>query len=673
MDYKKLEGVIHSIVKKKRQYVSESKKNAENYHRIQADYLQKIRKTCQIKRRVFNSKTIPEYEPLSKYTDPIDKVPNISPSLRSVLFSPGVHYMKDPRTRHVNFNPSLLNIPHIDNFKFDKITPFVSPSHDKRLVEVSRLANSETVDPGSTIRYYSSTSSLTGILRQLHLLLSNNRPLDTSFLSKTFPATTSMSASAKFPVSSVVTPKSNQEGLPPLFSIDSDRSADTELVLSCLGNVMELMLTKDPETFSKYLKSSSEDPEPSTGSAYHYARFGKLLMRSQLDAKDVELPGTGVFDLKTRAVCAIRYDIPHTDFVPTNYEINRTNGLYESFEREVFEMARIVMFKYGLQARIGDMDGIFVAYHNAKSILGFQYFPLSAIDDIFFGHTDPASMDVYHYRAPKPSEDDHSAQEKLQNIVDDIGQHWQNKREVLSSFMANYEFKVSLSILQDVMDQATAKTHGKSFRMLVNYRGGDALYSGEPHVEVIINEIDESTIGKLTQLGDEKQAQNREEMSSLLPSDRIKQLSLNRFKQRKQFDRLNSEIYGKTSQSGMYMFEIRNSHVIDGEQCHDRYPTPPIGILDSNQRHSWQIDYQIDEITDRSYMKERYFSEVGNISMHSFSGASADMASLHEQPSRVQVDHSATYFQNVFRAYSMKAVERGKKFLRSVYGKHQEE
>jgi hypothetical protein len=35
----------------------------------------------------------------------------------------------------------------------------------------------------------------------------------------------------------------------------------------------------------------------------------KLVMRSQLDCQDQRLPGTGVFDIKTRACISIRMDI----------------------------------------------------------------------------------------------------------------------------------------------------------------------------------------------------------------------------------------------------------------------------------------------------------------------------------------------------------------------------
>ena len=37
------------------------------------------------------------------------------------------------------------------------------------------------------------------------------------------------------------------------------------------------------------------------------------------------------------------------------------------------------------QARIGNMDGIFLAYHNTAKIFGFQYLPLEVIDSHIFG------------------------------------------------------------------------------------------------------------------------------------------------------------------------------------------------------------------------------------------------------------------------------------------------
>ena len=47
----------------------------------------------------------------------------------------------------------------------------------------------------------------------------------------------------------------------------------------------------------------------------------KFVMRSQLDCVDSRLPGTGVFDIKTRAALPIRLDL-------LNYEVCRIAALF---------------------------------------------------------------------------------------------------------------------------------------------------------------------------------------------------------------------------------------------------------------------------------------------------------------------------------------------------------
>ena len=41
--------------------------------------------------------------------------------------------------------------------------------------------------------------------------------------------------------------------------------------------------------------------------------------------------------------------------------------------------------KYGLQAKIGRMDGVIVAYHNTAEIFGFQYIPLDDMERCVYG------------------------------------------------------------------------------------------------------------------------------------------------------------------------------------------------------------------------------------------------------------------------------------------------
>jgi hypothetical protein len=150
---------------------------------------------------------------------------------------------------------------------------------------------------------------------------------------------------------------------------------------------MEKMLTLPPEQMEKFRKDTSHTLRPherGQPEAYHYTRCGSLLMRSQLDCNDARLPGSGVFDLKTRACISVRMDVENSE-EGAGYEIHHRTGIYNSFEREYYDMIRSAFLKYSLQARIGNMDGIFVAYHNTKRIFGFQYISLDEMDTALHG------------------------------------------------------------------------------------------------------------------------------------------------------------------------------------------------------------------------------------------------------------------------------------------------
>lgn len=87
----------------------------------------------------------------------------------------------------------------------------------------------------------------------------------------------------------------------------------------------------------------------------------------------------------------------------TGYQIKRQTGLFESFEREYYDLIRSAFLKFQyvpeprymlyvltnrfsrFQVRIGNMDGIFVAYHNTLKLFGFQYVPLHEMDERLFG------------------------------------------------------------------------------------------------------------------------------------------------------------------------------------------------------------------------------------------------------------------------------------------------
>jgi hypothetical protein len=71
----------------------------------------------------------------------------------------------------------------------------------------------------------------------------------------------------------------------------------------------------------------------------------KFILRSQLDCCDPRLPGTGVFDIKTRAVLTIRNDQLNFE-EGSGYQIRTLQGLVESFEKEYYDLIRSAFLKY---------------------------------------------------------------------------------------------------------------------------------------------------------------------------------------------------------------------------------------------------------------------------------------------------------------------------------------
>lgn len=612
----------------------------------------------------FTKKTIPKYIPLDKFSDKASEtVPTLKHGLKRTLYSPGVHYQTDPRTNYNNFDAHLSHIPQIDEFKMDKIGSFTPSGRDNRLLKISHELNKS---PKTEINYMSSTSSMTGLLMKLHSALSNGRPINTSKFSSSFPPVSKFSMFSKVPTSVVVTPKGKN-----IYSIDADRSTDTEITLSILGNALELMLTKTPEEFRNYLKSSDKEPldDPS---AYHYAKIGKFLIRSQLDAYHGGLPGKGTFDIKTRAVCAIRMDIAHTNHFPTSYQINKIYGLFESFEREIYDAARIVMFKYSLQARLGNMDGIFMAFHNMRKLLGYQYLPLSEIDDYFFGELkSPRYQDrLFH----KLSESDELQNEKasehnqllLDEIVKDYGNGYQTKREALSSKVADHELKLSFGILSKIMNTITRDTKGNSFRMMVKKQkfiqpsaeGTEEKQSADDHegpveLTIVVNTLSNAQVDKMQMLVNERYEDALSELEDYTTMEKIKFLVKNRPNERSDFHKLNKWILRSSAKRGFYVYQVKLSHSFNGKKSQEEYPFPDIDFLD-NHEYDWDVDVEMNKIVSPIEKEKIYESFCKQISSAAFRHGDSDM-DVYGDDGSIMLDPEASELQNVMRAHSVKA------------------
>ncbi|KAF2457038.1 mitochondrial protein Pet127-domain-containing protein [Lineolata rhizophorae] len=346
------------------------------------------------------------------------EVPQLSYSLDRVLFNPGVYYLQDPRSHVYNFDPYLETLMPVNEFNFESIRDFVESSRDVSLTDVAQKFRK---------KYVGSTSSTTGALTHFHFLISQWRRLNFSMLSRSFKET-SDNFTEFYRMATPLFLRYKPDTC--TYAMDADKEFDTANVLSRLGQSIEKLLTLPKDEFERY-RRSNESPLPETRpEAYHYSTIGDFVLRSQLDAHDPRLPGAGMFDLKSRAVVAVRMAVQRSEM--TGYQIRYGQGEWESYEREQYDMARSTLLKYSLQARIGRMDGIFLAYHNVERIFGFQYMSLSEMDRVLHDQSDRA--------------------------------------------LGDQEFLLSATLLNRVLDRATEKYPGTTIRFHFETREGDAPF-----------------------------------------------------------------------------------------------------------------------------------------------------------------------------------------------------
>lgn len=369
------------------------------------DHISKIKKSHQPKQKIIAKKISVKDE--IKQVLPISHqdLPRLAHDLDAVLQKKGVHYSYLRRRKQFQFDKLLNKIDQLRDFKDIKtqITgSFVSPSKDEHLLKMAKESDS---------KYFSSTSSMTSTLFQFYLLLNNfdtRKPSPERFKFGKFTKLMS-----RVPSSIIVTRVNKKEDV---FSVEVDKSCNMDSFLSEFGHIAEIILTnesKDIETFKQLYKTEGEIPDsddPFNSDAdldqdpgylkalvkyekfknpqnvYNLAKYDNFLMRSQLDCYHPDLPGNGTFDLKSRAISDIRFDLGNHNMKNTKY------SKQFSYNSEFHDMIRSgALLKYGFQARIGQMDGIFLAIHNVRLFLAFEYLSLNDIDKVFFNGSPWAS------------------------------------------------------------------------------------------------------------------------------------------------------------------------------------------------------------------------------------------------------------------------------------------
>ena len=476
-----------------------------------------------------------------------EQIPMLSHELDRVLFSPGVHFLQDPRTRIYNFPPFLKKIIKYEDFNFEAVGAFQRVSKDSALLNMCKATDRQ---------YYSSTSSMTSTLMQFYYLL-NNFTTDSEKFASRFGSIPYTGLMTKLPASLIITPRGKNSQNKTIYSIESDKSYDTEILLLAMGHCLETLLTTEPEKFKEYNIDYDGDVE-NPQSVYNYSKYGKFLMRSQLDCFDSRLPRK-TFDLKTRAVCSIRYDGANPDLERDLYQIWRLKGEYESFEREYNDLVRTgALMKYMFQARIGQMDGIFVAYHNINSFFGFQYLPLEELDNVYYNHetfesikhTDPKLVDI------SPEEVDLST-----------------LSEQLPTYIGETQFKMSLSIWDRLLETVTKQVGDDvAFRLILKAERRGSRTS----LKVYAVPIDESEISALQDFPTQFQTSFREKLSN---EDRLKNL----IQHRDDLMKFNEETFAKKE---VYAYTVViDSHIIGGTPSTEEFPLP------KRVGEDWKVQY----------------------------------------------------------------------------------
>ncbi|THH10463.1 hypothetical protein EW145_g1312 [Phellinidium pouzarii] len=322
----------------------------------------------------------PSVKDVLEELDPPDgktPIPLLAHGLDRVLFNPGVHWVQDPRSHVYNFPPFIQHIPDVKEFAFERLTPFIKSSKDTVM---------RTLASAKGKRFAGSTSSLSGLLSQIYFLISQGREVNTGNLAKPFSdLSPNFTPGQRMPAAVVFNYRDD------VYMVDSDSADDEDSqwnILLWMGTMLENFFTLPKDEFEKLMRSST--PEATVArprEAYRYSQSKTFVMRSQLDCHDPRLPGTGVFDIKTRAALPIRIDTLNFK-ENSSYLIQSLHGSIKSFDREYYDLIRSAFLKYSFQARIGNMDGVFVAHHNTARIFGFQYISLNEMDECLFGAGD---------------------------------------------------------------------------------------------------------------------------------------------------------------------------------------------------------------------------------------------------------------------------------------------
>jgi hypothetical protein len=310
----------------------------------------------------------------------IDKIPGLANKLDEIVQKPGIYRLSDMKD-HIGEQryQYLKNIPSPDEIDFSQIPPYNPPSLDTNLLNFAH---------NHKCKYLMSTSTISYFLSHLYYMLAGFKEANFSNMVtfREYERAKYMNAQKK-PYTGFLrcVDKVNNK-----WALDGDSGVFTphHLILIQMGKILERVYTMEPDHFNHTFLKDRQNLSLHAPLEDDYHRFmvlnDTICLRSQIDSKSTTNEGNIVFEIKSRALAPLRYDITQYEKY-LDYSINSIYGEINSYEREYYDLIRGAFLKYYFQLKIGRMDGAFIGYHNTKENFGFEYVKTSTIEKLIFG------------------------------------------------------------------------------------------------------------------------------------------------------------------------------------------------------------------------------------------------------------------------------------------------
>lgn len=316
-------------------------------------------------------------------------IPELCHNLKSIVENPGIYKLEDIKNSMPEKNYNFLkNVQQPNETDMDQIPPYTPPSFDKDLIKFAQK-NEGT-------KYIMSTSTISYFLSNLFYVFSyfqeanyNCVPTYNKGEKKKY-----MNAQRR-PYTNFFRVVDKEKDI---WALDSDNGVfyPDHKILMDLGKILERVYTMEPDHYEGVFSKTKQNLDKYKLDDDDFHRFMKvnndICLRSQIDCMQTMKDNKKiVYEIKTRALAAIRYDIyNYKDYV--DYEIDDILGHINSYEREYYDLIRGGFLKYFFQLKIGGMDGAFISYHNTVKTFGFEYVKRTHMEEMLFGSTFKADI-----------------------------------------------------------------------------------------------------------------------------------------------------------------------------------------------------------------------------------------------------------------------------------------